>query len=147
MSQTIETPLTDEQKHTLRYVARLIVQGSKGREQGQGRYFGQLGGLDKEKYCCAIGACLIAVNAPQTNSLVLSDWLHIGNWPEINYPENTPAWERWNDALYGEDRIKKPFQLVDVIMQLNDKAKWSFRRIAAYLRLVAQKGIIITTTA
>lgn len=148
MSEIIVKNLTSEQKNTLRYVARLIMKGSKGREQIHGRYFYKHVEDALPPGCCALGACLLAVGALEGDSIVLNDWLNTNYWPEINYPENTPAWEQWNDALYyGSDRVRKPMRLVDVIMQLNDAAHWSFRRIAAYLRLVAQRGVVITTSA
>lgn len=145
MTTITETQLTTEQKKTLRYVARLITKGSKGREQISGRYFY---GRDPDKMgCCAIGACLIAAGAPEINKLILSDWLLINNWPKINYPDETPAWNHWNEARYGTDPLKRPMDLVDVIAQLNDKAEWSFARIAAYLRLVALKGVVTSIAA
>lgn len=146
MSQIIETQLTSEQKATLRYVARLITKGSAGRIQVKGRYFKRIEDQDV-KGCCAIGACLIAAGAPEENSLVLGDYLQMTEWPVINYPNDTPAWDRWNDAIYGKARLQKPMELSDVIMQLNDTAGWTFQRIAAYLRLTAQKGIVTSISA
>jgi hypothetical protein len=144
MSQVIETKLTTEQKKTLRYVARLIIKGSKGREQITGRYFSPPYDKDnkKELGCCAIGACLISVGAPEMNALVLSDYLALETWPRINYPKGQPAWDRWNEIYLAGN----PIPLDDVIMQLNDKAEWSFRRIAAYLRLVAMNGVVISVS-
>ncbi len=143
MNRMTETKLTVAEIKTLRCVARQIVKGSKGREQCTGKYFHRNG----DNSCCAIGACLIAIGAPEINSLVLTDYLPLKDWPEINYPEGAEAWDRWNDAIYGDDRIKKPMQLVDVIMQLNDKGGWSFEQIAAYLRTVAKKGIVTSISA
>lgn len=148
MSKVIETPLTKKQIAILRRVARLIAKGSKGREKVTGLYFGRPGMYEMNTTCCAIGACLIAVGAPESNSLVLGDWFKdFYDWPLINYPDGVPAWDRWNNAIYGDDRVKKPMPLVDVIMQLNDKAEWSFEKIVSYLREVAKKGIVTTITA
>lgn len=69
MTMITETDLTAEQKKTLRDVAKLIVTGGEGREQGQGRYFKRSDHQEKNT-CCAIGACLIAAGAPEINSVV-----------------------------------------------------------------------------
>lgn len=146
MTTITETQLTTEQKKTLRYVARLITKGSAGRDQIRGEYFYNEPDHDV-KGCCSLGACLIAVGAPETNSLILTDWLLTDTWPMINYPDDAPAWESWNMSFYGAGRVKQPMRLIDVIMQLNDKAEWSFTRIAAYLRLVATKGVVTSIAA
>lgn len=56
MNKVTETQLTTDQQATLRQVARLIVAGSKGREQAVGGYFKRYNYVRIENACCAIGA-------------------------------------------------------------------------------------------
>lgn len=113
-------------------VADLIEKGSEGMIQVTGHYLD-----DDGKGCCAMGAAfkgagLVEFDEDQNKYLVITGsysllkTLGAESWPRIAYPQS--------DIIpFGAGDVETA-AVIDVVICLNDRRMWSFKRIVDYLR-------------